>query len=803
MPSTSEGPLGGVRVVDISAGIAAAYAARLMLDAGACLVKAEGPGGSELRARTTSGLAPAGEDTAFFHYLYGGARSVVAAIVTDDLGELLADADVVLWSPGSALSDQVAPVRMCELAPRAVVTALTPHGLDGPWAERPGNHFTSQAWSGTTAFRGTPDRPPVVVGAQLGDWYQGVCAAAGALGALRRARRDGTGEIVDVSGLETASFMSTMAPVTYFEMFGRPSRGERTVNLPDIYPTSDGFVGFMVVTGQQWLDFCVLIGRDDWLADESLIRLATRRERAAELASGIDEKLRTMTTAQVMELADALRVPAAPIVDGRTALEVGHFRKARFIVENPHGFKQPSSAIRFLDGGPAAVPAPAPALGEARAFTWPPRQAAKSQDAQGRDVSQDARPLHGIRVADFTAFWAGPVTGQWLAALGADVIHVESVQRPDGIRSNTTKGLDDPEWPEWSPYFHGTNNDKRDVTIDMSAPEGRRLAEELIAVSDILVENYSPRVMEDWGLTWERVRGINPRLIMLRLPAYGVSGPWRDRGGYAQTIEMAAGLAACTGYPDGPPSIPNGACDPIAGTHAAVGALLGLYQRDRTGVGALLEIPMIGSALAFASEQVIEYSAYGAPTLRHGNRSPLLAPQGLYSTADGTEERIAISVDSDRQWLALREVLGDPEWAVDAAFGTVAGRLAAHDLIDEYLAAWASGLRADKAVALLCKAGVPAARVLYPHQQDSIEQLRARGYFRRLAHPVAGEVTYNEVPALVVRDHRPTVTRPAPTLGQHNEQVLGGLLGHEAEELTDLEASGVIGQRARATLRTF
>jgi crotonobetainyl-CoA:carnitine CoA-transferase CaiB-like acyl-CoA transferase len=394
------------------------------------------------------------------------------------------------------------------------------------------------------------------------------------------------------------------------------------------------------------------------------------------------------------------------------------------------------------------------------------------------------------------------VCTQWLAALGADVIHVESVQRPDGIRSNTTRELSDPEWPEWSPYFHVSNNDKRGLTLDMSSAEGRLLAERLIATSDVLVENYSPRVFENWGLSWERVKEINPRIVMVRLPAYGLSGPWRDRGGYAQTIEMAAGLAASTGYADRSPAIPNGACDPIAGTHGAVGALLGLALRERTGLGSMVENPMIGAALAFAAEQLVDYSAYGAPTVRRGNRSLLAAPQGLYPTRDGAEERIAISIENDTQWQALRKALGDPQWAADPDLATLPGRIAAHDLIDEHLTAWAVGRDADEAVEWLCAAGVAAARVLFPHQQDQVEQLAAREYFVRLDHPVTGSTTYNETPMVLERGPRRTVSRPAPTLGQHNREVLTEM-GLTAQEIDRLEAEGVIGTRPRTNLRAF
>ena len=167
------------------------------------------------------------------------------------------------------------------------------------------------------------------------------------------------------------------------------------------------------------------------------------------------------------------------------------------------------------------------------------------------------------------------------------MIHVEGGKRPDAIRNNTCKPMSDPDWPEFSGIFAGTNTGKKSVTVDMSTDAGRDLARRLIAKSDVVVENYSPRVMESWGLGWEQVHAVNPRAVMVRMPAYGLDGPWRDRGGYAQTMEMISGMAWSTGWPDSTPEIPNGPCDPIAGTHATLGLILALERVAAGGEGVL------------------------------------------------------------------------------------------------------------------------------------------------------------------------------------------------------------------------
>jgi crotonobetainyl-CoA:carnitine CoA-transferase CaiB-like acyl-CoA transferase len=171
-------------------------------------------------------------------------------------------------------------------------------------------------------------------------------------------------------------------------------------------------------------------------------------------------------------------------------------------------------------------------------------------------------------VVDFTANWAGPIITHVLGMFGATVIKIESAARPDALRFNTVKALDEDQYWEWSPIFHGTNTSKRDLTLDMSTARGRELARNLVRTADVVVENSSPRVMDSWGLTAAVVSELNPACVYLRAPAYGLEGPWRDRVGYAQTIEMISGLAWLTGYRDELPVIPNSPCDPVAGLHA-------------------------------------------------------------------------------------------------------------------------------------------------------------------------------------------------------------------------------------------
>jgi crotonobetainyl-CoA:carnitine CoA-transferase CaiB-like acyl-CoA transferase len=318
--------------------------------------------------------------------------------------------------------------------------------------------------------------------------------------------------------------------------------------------------------------------------------------------------------------------------------------------------------------------------------------------------------------------------------------------------------------------------------------------ERLAATADVLVENYTPRVMEQFGLGWDRVHEVNPDLIMVRMPAFGLGGPWRDRTGFAQTMECLTGMAWLTGFPDGPPVLVRGACDPLAGMHAVIATLLALIERDESGGGRLVETVMVEAALNAAAEQVAEYGATGTVLCRDGNRGPGAAPQGVYPCA-GTDRWLAVAVVTDAQWQSLREVVGDPTWAADIVAGTVADRRRNHDRIDAELTRWLSGLDLDETAARLVAAGVPACAVVPSRDIVANPQLRSRRLFEVESHPVTGD---HEIPILPFRFSRVDhwLRAPAPTLGQHNTEVLGEI-GLAPAALEELRRTGVVGETLR------
>ena len=397
-----------------------------------------------------------------------------------------------------------------------------------------------------------------------------------------------------------------------------------------------------------------------------------------------------------------------------------------------------------------------------------------------------------MRILDLTAFWAGPFGTQYLATLGADVIKVESVQRPDPMRFSVTVPPTTEQWYEQGSLFVAINLNKRGITLDLSRSEGRDLFLRLVATADVVVENFTPRVMENFGLAYEDLREVRNDLIMLRMPGWGLDGPWRDRPAFASTMEQASGIAWMTGHPDGPPELP-GICDPLTGVHAAFAVLAALEERRRTGEGQQVELAMLDLAVNVSVEQVLEHAAYGHRLERQGNRGPAAAPQGVYPTAD--HAWLALAVGTDEEWQALCNVLGNAYLAEDDGLRHATGRRAAHDPIDNGLKSWSTGKTLDEALSELRRAGVPAEAVVSAYDIDQEPQMISRGFWEEVCHPVVGTYRYPGWPMRLSGGPDKWYRRPAPLLGEHNEEVLGQLLGLTDDELAALGDKAIIGNR--------
>jgi crotonobetainyl-CoA:carnitine CoA-transferase CaiB-like acyl-CoA transferase len=785
-------------VLDLSTEIAGPYATKLLADAGADVVKVEHPdGGDPLRRWTASGAPiPAGDDGALFRFLHTSKRSLAldlgSATGRSELLRLVAGADLVVesFAPGRIEAMGLGPEALWRTNPAVSLVSISPFGRGGPWSNRPATEFTLQALCGSIASRGTPDRPPLHAGGRLGEWLTAGFTALGALTAWWRTRRSGRGEHVDVSMLE-AMTIGIVHAHTLHKSFGTASYMiGRQVEIPSIEPAADGWVGFCTITNQQWRDFLVLVERPELVDDADLATFEGRWAQAAAVNAFVHTWTRAHTVGEIVDRASALRIPVAPVGTGATIPGFDHFRTRGAFVPHPGAsWVQPRPPYR-LERATLRPMTPSPRLGAHTGAVLAERPSPRSL-AMG--TAPTPLPFADLRVVDFTAFWAGPFVTHWLATLGADVVKVESIQRPDGMRFASSRPPGEGAWWEWSPMVHAVNIGKRGITLDLGRPAGIALVKRLVADADVVVENFSPRVMDNLGLGWETLRALNSRLVMVRMPAFGLDGPWRDRVGFAQTMEQTAGMAWITGHPDAAPVIPRGPCDPLAGMHATVALLVALEHRRQTGEGQLVEATMVEAALNAAAEQVLEHGAYGRLLERAGNRGPTAAPQNLYACR-GTEQWLALAVATDAQWAALVDALGRPAWACDPELGTATGRRAAHDRIDDEVARWCAARDLDTVVEALVGHGIPAAPVASARDVDLNPQLRARHFFESLSHPVVGTHEYAGLPMRFSAGAPRWYRRAAPTLGQHTVEVLRERLGLDDDEIAALRRDKIIGE---------
>ena len=389
---------------------------------------------------------------------------------------------------------------------------------------------------------------------------------------------------------------------------------------------------------------------------------------------------------------------------------------------------------------------------------------------------------------DLTTLWSGPYAMMLLGGLGADVIKVESIQHPDPYRF-TWAPIGQERWIERAPLWQDANCNKRSITLDLASDAGRELVERLVAESDIVISNFANRVMPNLKLTNERLLEINPNVIAVSMPGYGMGGPWEGYVGYAIAFEQLI-CGSMTGYADGVPSYGGGFCDPFVGMHVVAAIELALQQREATGKGLEIEIPQCETLDSlYAPEQIAVQLGAPVPS-RRGNKHEWMAPHEAYRVA-GEDQWITIAVASDEEFAALASGLGQPAWATDSRYATVPARKENEAALDAAVAEAVKDKDGKELERALQGAGVMACRVVEPYSLPEDEGLKHIEFFQRLEREVIGTHDYKTWPfrfSSIDSSHK----RQPPLLGEHNAEVLGAL-GLSTEEIAKLEQDQVIG----------
>ena len=409
--------------------------------------------------------------------------------------------------------------------------------------------------------------------------------------------------------------------------------------------------------------------------------------------------------------------------------------------------------------------------------------------------------LAGCRVIDLGSAWAAPMAAHLLADMGAEVIKVESRAKMDGMRlgrpmvGEDAAGGDEGRWPELQPVFHGLNRNKQSVTLNLKEPEGIDLLRGLIARSDVVIDNFSPGVMDRLGLDYAALRRLRPDIVVVAMPAAGNSGPLRDVIAYAPIVLALSGLMSLVGYEDGAlvGELQSAWSDAVAGLHAAMAATAALRHRSRTGRGQYIEAAQLESTVSWLGEAVMDVAMNRRAPAPIGNTGVGLAPHGVYPCA-GADRWISIAVGGEDEWRGLCAAarrLGPAPWTRDPRFVDAFRRLRQREALDAALRRWTVSFDAVELTAALQAEGVAAFPVMNIEDQFLDPHFRERGAWVEMEHPMAGaEWLYGLAWHLSRTPGR--IALPAPLLGQHNERVLGGLLGVPQEELRRLEASGAV-----------
>ncbi len=409
------------------------------------------------------------------------------------------------------------------------------------------------------------------------------------------------------------------------------------------------------------------------------------------------------------------------------------------------------------------------------------------------------RPLAGIRVLDMTVAVAGPVATLLLGALGAEVVRIET---PWGRPRNPTSALaapaGGPDEP-WNrePRLNELANSKRSVALNLATPAGREVFLDLVDVSDVVVENYSPRVMGNFDLGWEVLHARNPRLIHVRMPAFGMSGPWRDRISYGPGIDAMSGLSWLTGYRDGPPLKPgNFYCDQNAGLHAAAATIAALRARERDGVGQTVELAMLEGELQLVGDALVAAQLTGREPARIGNEHTSWAPHGVYrarASEDDPDAWIAVACRDDAEWAALLREWGDADVACDSRFSTSLRRWKHREALDAALGVWTMGWDAIELAERLQRAGVAASAVMGARTLLRDAQIVARQAVGALEHPQVGASPAPQAAYRLSETPSPPKSA-APLFAADTRSVLGEILGYSAERIGGLVAAGVVAE---------
>lgn len=848
-PATADGPLAGLRILDL-ADESGALAGKLLGDLGADVIAVEPPGGARSRAIGPFWRDEPHPDRSLFHWYYATSkRSVVLDLDRPEgraaLARLAAGADVLIETapPGAMERAGLGYAALAARHPGLVFTSITPFGQSGPWRDRLGSDMVAAALAGMVYVNGFPEAPPLHPLGLQAFHSAAFYAAVATLAALHAREGLGRGQNVDVSILETTA--AAVEPVAgFYHQNGTVQRRNGSLHWTRYFRVARCRDGYLLhCTMGDWTSLIEWVKADGKAADlvgPEWEDFNHRRTYAEHLFDVLDEWVRDQAVADVVESAQLRRIPYAmvlppeaqhaneqlaargfyvpvehpelgatilypgapylfgatpwairrrpPLLGEHTVEVLGALGLTAAEIATARGDERGALTVaRSSDRAAAGSAAHAPSGAHIAPRPHAPPPAAPALDSHAAPSAsqacrQSTRALDGVTVLDFTWVVAGPVATRILADQGARVIKVE---RRDSLDFGTRRG-----------GFGGNlNRGKESVVIAMERPDGLELARRLVGAADVVIDNFSTRVMRNWGLDYAGLAAIRSDIIAVSMSGFGLTGPHRDYVSYGPTLQALSGFTLLMREEGGEPAgWGYSYADMAGGAAAALATLAALRYRRRTGKGQLIDLAQFENTCALIGPALLDFTANARPARPFGNRSQERpgAPYGVYPCR-GDDRWCAITVFDDAEWQRLATALGHPPWTAEPRFASLASRRTHAAALDQHLSAWTCTHDAHDLMEMLQMAGVAAGVVA-----DAVDlcernvQLATRGYWVTLATPESDDVVVDGIPfgLSLTPGH---VAAPGPLLGEHTERVLADVLGIMPEESARLRATGIIG----------
>jgi len=795
----SSGSLTGLRVLDVTGGMGG-YCGLLLANLGAEVILIEPPAGNVTRRQGPfKNDSPYKERSLCFAAYHTNKRGIVLDLDSHEgrgtFEDLVQAADVLIQdNPGELARLGLGHGTLQTVNPRLIVTSITGFGLSGPYANFKAPNIVVFAMGGLMNLCGHPERPPLVGPCELAYRLGSVHAAFGTLVALYNRRSTGRGEHVEVSLQDVLVADPFLRLISRYSVTGEiPQRTGHTqpTTVAETYKCKNGYVRIFVNQPDHWRRFVEWLGSPAELTESGLEDVQKRFPLRPVIDQMVEARLVDYDTQALFEEFQSRRLAAAPINPPSEFLADEQTKHRAFLAEVRHTHlgrhKFPGDPYQ-LSESPWQIARAAPTLGAdqgmvetvfARPSTWLQELRHASPVA-----GKLALPFAGIRVISFPTGIVGPALASLLAEHGAQVIAIEAghvLRSPQrGQRWQVASNLE-------------SNRNRQRVTINMKHPEGLALAKRLIALADVVAENFSARVMASWGLDYPRMKEIREDIILASLQAFGQTGPWRDYVSFGPILMAFSGMTYLWRDPgiERPGAASQTAFpDYIAPSFGALAILAALHYRSRTGKGQYIDLSQAESAASLLAPAYLEWLITGREPQPQGNFSPHAAPHGCYR-CKGDDRWCVISIERQEEWERFCELVGHREWADDPRFVDIAARVTHRKELDALVESWTRQQTPHQVMLILQRDGIAAGVVQTAEDLYRDPHLRERGFAREVHHAQVGWVT-RVGPSARLALGKVTRDEIAHIAGEDNEAVFGELLGLPKQKIDELVERGVL-----------